>query len=208
MTMLARGIQRLAIESMNNVRIPHLLQYTQPKHTHTQIKYALQPLYDLTTRYPPTLSYLTPLHPLLLTTIVRSKHYLLSLPILNTPITTLSLALSPDLTYNDHLVYHYTGGVIWGVLKRWDEAEEFFESVVCAPGQGVVGSALQLEALKKWVLVQLISKGKVRSFLFFLYPGGGFFSITDLCICRRRPHRNIQTPFCYGYSNKRLITVL
>ena len=133
-------------------------------HTHTQIKYALQPLYDLTTRYPPTLSYLTPLHPLLLTTIIRSKHYLLSLPILSTPITTLSLALSPDLTYNDHLVYHYTGGVIWGVLKRWDEAEEFFESVVCAPGQGVVGSALQLEALKKWVLVQLISKGKVCCF--------------------------------------------
>lgn len=35
-TMLARGIQRLAIESMNNVRIPHLFQYTHPKtHTHT-----------------------------------------------------------------------------------------------------------------------------------------------------------------------------
>ena len=52
------------------------------------------------------------------------------------------------------------------MLKRWDEAEEFFESVVCAPGQGVVGSALQLEALKKWVLVQLISKGKVCLFYF------------------------------------------
>ena len=44
-------------------------------------------------------------------------------------------------------------------LKRWTEAEEFFELVVSAPGQ--VPSALQLEALKKLVLVQLIAKGKV-----------------------------------------------
>jgi COP9 signalosome complex subunit 3 len=45
-------------------------------------------------------------------------------------------------------------------LKRWSEAEEFFELVVSAPGQ--VSSAIQLEALKKLVLVQLIANGKVR----------------------------------------------
>ena len=79
-------------------------------------------------------------------------------------------------------MYHYTGGVIWGVLKRWDEAEEFFESVVCAPGQGVVGSALQLEALKKWVLVQLISKGKVCLFYFFSFNLGCFFFRSLTCV--------------------------
>ena len=131
-------------------------------HDVKQIKFALQPLYDLTTRYPPSLSYLTPLHPLFLTTVVRSKHYAFALPLLSTPITAISLVLCPDLTYNDNLVYHYTGGLVWAALKKWSEAEEFFESVVCAPGQGAVGSALQLEALKKLVLVQLISKGKVR----------------------------------------------
>lgn len=144
--------------------------YTHPFHAcnhlelnhNQQIKYALQPLYDLTTRYPPSLSHLTPLHSLFLTSIVRSRHYTLALPLLRTPITTISTTLSPDLTYNDNLVYHYSGGVVWAVLKKWSEAEEFFESVVCAPGQGGVGSALQLEALKKLVLVQLISKGKVR----------------------------------------------
>jgi COP9 signalosome complex subunit 3 len=43
-------------------------------------------------------------------------------------------------------------------LKRWTEAEEFFELVVSAPGH--VPSAIQLEALKKLILVQLIAKGK------------------------------------------------
>jgi COP9 signalosome complex subunit 3 len=76
-----------------------------------------------------------------------------------TPITTISTTLSPDLHYNDNLVYHYAGGIALTALKRWAEAEEFFELVVSAPGQ--VPSALQLEALKKLVLVQLIAKGKV-----------------------------------------------
>jgi COP9 signalosome complex subunit 3 len=76
-----------------------------------------------------------------------------------TPITTISTALSPDLNYNDNLTYHYAGGIALAALKHWAEAEEFFELVVSAPGQ--VPSALQLEALKKLVLVQLIAKGKV-----------------------------------------------
>jgi len=75
-----------------------------------------------------------------------------------TPITTISTALSPDLNYNDNLTYHYAGGIALAALKHWAEAEEFFELVVSAPGQ--VPSALQLEALKKLVLVQLIAKGK------------------------------------------------
>jgi COP9 signalosome complex subunit 3 len=64
------------------------------------------------------------------------------------------------LHYNDNLIYHYGGGIALAALKRWEEAEEFFEVVVSAPGQ--VPSAIQLEALKKLVLVQLIAKGKVR----------------------------------------------
>jgi len=44
-------------------------------------------------------------------------------------------------------------------MKRWEAAEDFFEIVVTAPG--TYPAALQLEALKKLRLVQLISKGKV-----------------------------------------------
>lgn len=83
-------------------------------------------------------------------------------------------------------------------LKRWTEAEEFFELVVSAPGQ--VPSALQLEALKKLVLVQLIAKGKVdrqnlvnnrRSVLMYF---------------RRQPlSRNTPTPSSYVSSKVRHI---
>jgi len=78
-----------------------------------------------------------------------------------TPITIISTTLSPDLHYNDNLIYHYAGGIALAALKHWAEAEEFFEMVVSAPGQ--VPSAIQLEALKKLVLIQLIAKGRVSS---------------------------------------------
>ena len=48
---------------------------------------------------------------------------------------------------------------MFGALKRWKEAEEFFEIVVTSPAQ--TPAAIQLEALKKLTLVQLILYGKV-----------------------------------------------
>lgn len=66
-----------------------------------------------------------------------------------------------DLTYNDNLVYHYAGGVALAALKRWHEAEEFFE--ICATAPGTAPAAIQYEALKKLTLVQLILYGKVCS---------------------------------------------
>jgi COP9 signalosome complex subunit 3 len=122
------------------------------------MKYAIQPLYDLLTRFPPSLSYLTTIHPLFIATCVQMHHFTAAIPVLSTPISIISTAFYPDLTYNDNLIYHYAGGIALAALKHWAEAEEFFEVVVSAPGQ--VPSAIQLEALKKLVLVQLISKGK------------------------------------------------
>ena len=46
-------------------------------------------------------------------------------------------------------------------LKRWAEAEEYFE--ICVTSPGTYPAALQMEALKKLRLVQLISTGKVYS---------------------------------------------
>lgn len=45
-------------------------------------------------------------------------------------------------------------------LKMWPTAEELFEICVTAPA--MVPSAIQLEALKKMHLVQLISRGKTE----------------------------------------------
>ncbi|KAI0772311.1 hypothetical protein BD413DRAFT_544080 [Trametes elegans] len=141
MTFLAKGIVRVS-ESSNNV------------------KYALVSLYNLVTRYPPNLSYLTTLHAIFVKTCVATGHYTTALPILAVPITAVETSLS-DLHYNDNLVYHYSGGVALGALKRWRESEEFFETCVSAPAQ--VPAAIQLEAYKKLVLVQLIQYGHTVS---------------------------------------------
>ncbi len=68
----------------------------------------------------------------------------------------------PLLHYTDHLVYHYAGGLAFAALHHWAEAEDFFEIVVTAPVQSIP-SAIQLEAMKKLALVQLILYGKVRT---------------------------------------------
>ncbi len=86
-----------------------------------------------------------------------------ALPVLQHPITNIDTnVISPDLTYNDNLIYHYTGGIALAALKRWKEAEEYFE--ICATSPGLVPAGLQMEALKKLRLVQLISTGKVSYF--------------------------------------------
>lgn len=92
---------------------------------------------------------------------VATRHFSIALPVLSVPIINIDTTLS-DLSYNDNLIYHYAGGMALGALKMWREAEEFFEICVSAPAQ--VPAAIQLEALKKLTLVQLILYGKVPSF--------------------------------------------
>ncbi|KZT68915.1 hypothetical protein DAEQUDRAFT_670453 [Daedalea quercina L-15889] len=137
-TVLAKGIVRVAAELGND-------------------KFALGPLYNLVTRYPSSLACLTTVHPIFVTRCVATKHYTLALPVLAVPITTIDLKLS-DLTYSDNLTYHYAGGVALGALKRWKDAEEFFE--ICASSPAQLPAAIQLEASKKLVLTQLIIYGK------------------------------------------------
>ncbi|KAF4581663.1 hypothetical protein EYR40_002674 [Pleurotus pulmonarius] len=141
-TLLAKGIMHLAEESRNP-------------------RWAIEPLYDLLTRYTPNPSYLTPIHPLFLLACAQTHSYTAALPLLATPITSIDTTLSPDLSYTDNLVYHHVGGMIFAALKQWEQAEEYFEICVTSPGH--VPAALQLEALKKLVLVQLISKGKTSA---------------------------------------------
>ncbi|THG94827.1 hypothetical protein EW026_g6716 [Hermanssonia centrifuga] len=124
------------------------------------LKLILGPLRDLATRYPPTPSHLTTLHPIFLTACVTTRHFATALPILSSPIFNIDTSLS-ELSYNDNLIYHYAGGVAFGALKRWREAEEFLEICVTAPGQ--IPAAIQLEALKKLTLVQLILYGKATA---------------------------------------------
>ncbi|KAF9041636.1 hypothetical protein BJ165DRAFT_1490169 [Panaeolus papilionaceus] len=139
-TKLAKGIQRYAQQSGN----PSL---------------AIIPLQNLIQGYTPDLTYLTTIHPIFLMSCVTTRTFNPALPILSVPITNVDTNLCPDLHYTDNLIYHYAGGIALAALKRWGEAEEYFEICVTSPGNHP--AALQLEALKKLRLVQVISKGEI-----------------------------------------------
>ena len=103
----------------------------------------------------------------------------MALSVLQIPITEIDNYLS-DLHYNDNLVYHYAGGVAFAALKKWEEAEEFFEICVSSPAQ--VPAAIQLEAYKKLTLVQLISRGTVSLCPLTSAPSPALnFRIKDAC---------------------------
>ncbi|KAI5117842.1 hypothetical protein M0805_008114 [Coniferiporia weirii] len=124
-------------------------------------------LLDLVTRYPPSLNYLTTVHPIFLRTCVVTRNFSTALPVLGVPITEIDTTVS-DLHYNDNLVYHYAGGMALAALKRWAAAEECFEIVVGSPAQ--VPASIQFEALKKLALVQLIIYGKVKDVPKYVSP--------------------------------------
>jgi len=54
-------------------------------------------------------------------------------------ISQISTTLCPDLRYQDHLIYHYVGGIIFAALKRYAESAEFFELCASAPVAAPVG---------------------------------------------------------------------
>ncbi|KAK2464707.1 hypothetical protein APHAL10511_003283 [Amanita phalloides] len=112
-TLLAKGIARYAVRMNHDA-------------------WAIEPLYDLVTRYPPDGSYLTTIHPLFVLTCVTTRHFTIALPVLQAPISNIDTTLS-NLTYLDNLKYHYVGGIALAALTRWDEAEAFFEICVGSP---------------------------------------------------------------------------
>ncbi|KAJ3551166.1 hypothetical protein NM688_g4871 [Phlebia brevispora] len=139
-TMLAKGIVRAAGDD--------------------GLSLVVKPLRDLVIRYPPSSAHLTNLHPIFLNACVKTRNFAAALPVLTSPIYQVDTKIS-ELSWNDNLLYHYAGGVAFGALKRWQEAEEFFEICVTAPAQ--TPASIQLEALKKLTLVQLILYGKPMS---------------------------------------------
>ncbi len=127
---------------------------------HNNPRLAIPSLYLLVTRYPPMPSYLTIIHPLFLLQCASTRSFAYALPLLeNHQITDIALSLSPDLTYLDNLTYHYLAGVTLAALNRWALAEDYFEICITAPAHSGTISAIQMEALKKLNLVQLIRTG-------------------------------------------------
>ncbi|KAL9026372.1 MAG: hypothetical protein Q9196_004956 [Gyalolechia fulgens] len=68
--------------------------------------------------------------------------------------------LSAAITYRDPLQYFIYGAMIYMALKEWHRAIPFLEAVLTAPSRNHA-SRIQVEAYKKWVLVNLLAHGHV-----------------------------------------------
>lgn len=84
-------------------------------------------------------------------------------------ITTTS-HLSEILDYTQHLKYFLYGAMIYIKLKIWGRALHFLEIVITCPTTNVA-SMIQVEAFKKWVLINLLANGQVSQMVSFLYEG-------------------------------------
>ncbi|KAI8051580.1 hypothetical protein BDF22DRAFT_691371 [Syncephalis plumigaleata] len=108
----------------------------------------------------PAPGYLTCLHAsaLKLALMKHRPHAVLSL--LEQPITEIDGKVSSLIRekVEPFLLYYYYGGVIYALLKRYKEAELFFQQAITAPIN--TASAIQLAAYKKYMIISLISNGK------------------------------------------------
>ena len=77
----------------------------------------------------------------------------------STFITTGS-GISEKLTYRDHLQYFLYGAMIYLGMKHWERALLFLEIVMTLPTLNTA-SLIQVEAYKKWILVNLLLRGHV-----------------------------------------------
>jgi COP9 signalosome complex subunit 3 len=67
------------------------------------------------------------------------------------------------ISYLDNLLYHYYGAFMLISLREWAAAEEYLEMVISAPINSSIPSAIQIEAMKKLALVQLIRHGAIKT---------------------------------------------
>ena len=69
--------------------------------------------------------------------------------------------LSERLDHTHHLRYFLFGAMIYTKLRNWTRALHFLEVVITCPAANTA-SMIQVEAYKKWILVNLLANGHVR----------------------------------------------
>ena len=89
--------------------------------------------------------------------------------IIAVPMTDLAPQYFP-IAYQDHLLYHFYAGILAAACGHYDRAIELLELCVSAPTQSIP-SAIQIDAYKKLVLIQLIHRGKVAALPRYTAPG-------------------------------------
>lgn len=152
----------------------------------------IQPVQDAILRLDPTGSVLTSSHLLFVEQCLKHRTFSLALPVLDKDIyhipssiedkfattaieepcdpqaapssyITIGSGLTEELDGHRILEYFLYGAMIYMGLSNWQRALHFLEIVIRAPTRSCV-SKVQLEAYKKWILVNLIEYGTVVRF--------------------------------------------
>ncbi|KAJ3322612.1 hypothetical protein HDV06_002826 [Boothiomyces sp. JEL0866] len=84
---------------------------------------------------------------------LETKSYRLATSLLDMPVTYLSEDYGIDAS--NFLLYHYYGGMIYLGLKDYEKAIEFLSVTLYVPGNVI--SQIQIEAVKKLILISLIT---------------------------------------------------
>ncbi|KAL2441875.1 COP9 signalosome complex subunit 3 [Exophiala dermatitidis] len=71
--------------------------------------------------------------------------------------------LTYPITNRMYLEYYLLGGMCYLAMRRYKEAQFFFDTVISAPVFQNIASAIMVEAYKKWILVGLLLNGSVPS---------------------------------------------
>lgn len=145
-------------------------------------------LKDAMLRLDPSCSVFTSTHLMFIRLCLKAKAYSCALPVLNKQIYHLPVlperhfpisqvlcaehgsgvsfiteksGFSSVLSYRDYLRYFLYGSMVYMALKEWHNALHLLGIVISVPSVTSV-SMIMVEAYKKWVLVGLLEKGKVR----------------------------------------------
>lgn len=104
---------------------------------------------------------LTTVHADLLQLSLASKNFSLALKIISREILDIHKPSKSAFDSKYLLAYFYYAGCIYAALKNYEESLFNFEQALTVPATAF--SQIMIESYKKFILVSLISKAKVRS---------------------------------------------
>lgn len=113
---------------------------------------------------------LTPIHRMLAYAALQAGNYGPDvINFISTPMTNVESQWF-SISYQDNLLYHFYAGLLAAAAGHYDLAIELLELCVSAPTLSTP-SAIQIDAYKKLVLIQLVHRGKVASLPRYTAPG-------------------------------------
>lgn len=104
---------------------------------------------------------LTSVHSDLLQLSLAAKNFSLALQVMSQEILDINKPPKSGFDSRYILSYFYYCGCIYASLKQYDDSLFYFEQALCIPATAF--SQIMIEAYKKFILISLISKGKLVS---------------------------------------------